>query len=444
MTTADQARVLGLPPGPPTPPLHQTARFWRERPAFLAEAFDRYGDVITLRLVPQGPHVLLRDPDHVKEVFRGTPEVFHGGEGNWRLQAIVGRTSLLTIDAPAHRPERKRMMPAFHNERIRGLVDTMRRIAEDEAASWPVGKPIRFLDRSYALTLDIIVRAVLGVTDPAHSAELRDALHKVATIDLAATTMMIKPGLARFWPWRRVVRDRERADRLIFAEIARRRRDPQRDRRADMLSMLVEDTDDDQLVRDEVMNLLMAGHETTAVGLAWLMERLVRHPDVTARLREGLDDPQDPYRTAVFKETLRVRPVIHNVARKLTEDTEIGGWTLPAGTFVAPAIGPIMCDPRVWGADAAEFRPERWLDGSAVQSAWLPFGGGARRCIGAVFAQVEMETVCRALLSTVELDTVAGNDEGNRMHHITMIPTGGARISVARRLATGPRDEAAA
>lgn len=440
MTTFDQDRAAptGLPPGPPMPALRQTMRFWRDRPRFLAEMFERYGDMVTLQLVPQGPHVLLRDPEHVKEVFRGAPEVFHGGEGNWRLREIVGRTSLLTIDAPHHRPERKRMMPAFHNERIQGLVDTMCRITEQEVASWPVGRPFRFLERSYALTLEIIVRAVLGVDDAEHSPELVAALHRVATIDLLATTMMIRPGLARLWPWRRVIRDRRHADRLIHTEISRRRRDPDRSGRTDVLSMLVEDSDDDQLVRDEVMNLLMAGHETTAVGLAWLLERLVRHPAVMARLRDGLDDPQDPYRTAVVKETLRVRPVIHNVARKLTEPVRIGGRTLPAGTFVAPAIGPIMCDPRVWGPDATAFRPERWLDGSAPPSAWLPFGGGARRCIGAVFAQVEMETVVRALLTAVELDTVVGRDEGNRMHHITMIPTQGARITVARRLRTGP------
>ena len=433
MTSADRERAAGLPPGPSDHPLSQTMRFWRDRPRFLAEVFDRYGDMVTLQLVPQGAHVLLRDPDHVKEVFRGAPEVFHGGEGNWRLRPIVGSTSLLTIDAPHHRPERRRMMPAFHNERVGGLVDTMRRIAEDEAATWPVGRPFRFLERSYALTLEIIVRAVLGV-DRERSPELVDALRRVATIDLLATTMMIRPGLGRAWPWRRVLRDRERADRLIHDEITRRRRDPDRDARTDVLSMLVDDQDDDRVVRDEVMNLLMAGHETTAVGLAWLLERLVRHPDVTARLRAGLDDPHDPYRTAVFKETLRVRPVIHNVARKLTEPVQIGGRTLPAGTFVAPAIGPIMCDPRIWGPDADRFRPERWLDGSAPHHAWLPFGGGARRCIGAGFAQVEMDTVLTGLLSVVELDTVVGHDEGNRMHHITMVPTRGARVTVARRL----------
>jgi cytochrome P450 len=237
------------------------------------------------------------------------------------------------------------------------------------------------------------------------------------------------------WPWRSVVRNLDRADELIYSEIARRRADPDRSGRSDVLSMLVDDQPDDEVIRDELMTLLIAGHETTAVALAWLFERLLRHPEVLARVRAGLDEPKDPYRTAVFKETLRVRPVIHNVARRLTEPVEVGGYRLPAGVAVLPSIGAVQADPRFWGADAALFRPERWLESNPPLHAWIPFGGGVRRCLGAMFAQVEIETVVTAVLSTVDLAAADTDDENSAMRHITMIPKRGTRVRVVRGLA---------
>ncbi|EWM18731.1 cytochrome P450 [Kutzneria sp. 744] len=433
--TTSPPRTDGLPPGPSTSPAVQTFHYWRERQRYMPQMFDQFGDIVTLRLIPHGPFVILRDPEHIREVFRGAPEIFHGGKGNWNLLPIVGRNSLLTLDAPEHKPERKRMMPPFHHDRIAGLVATMRRIAEDEARRWPVDRPFRFLDRSYALTLEIIVKAVLGVDDPERALAMSEALHKVADMNLTGILVLIRPGLGKYWPWRNVVRNLEHADRLIYQEIALRRQDPDRAGRTDVLSMLLEDPDaDDRDVRDEVMTLLMAGHETTAVGLAWLFERLLRHPEAHARLRRGLDDPKDPYRTAVFKEALRVRPVIQNVARRLTEPIELAGYQLPAGATVVPAIGVVGRDERWWDADAAAFRPERWLDGNPSAQAWLPFGGGVRRCIGAMFAQVEIETVVAAILRTVAIEAVDPADEDDRMHHITMIPKQGTRMRVVRRL----------
>jgi cytochrome P450 len=346
---------------------------------------------------------------------------------------IVGRHSVLTLDAPDHKPERKRMMPAFHNERTAALTATMRQIAEEEARSWPVGESISLLDRAYELTLDIMVRVVFGVSDLRDAAELGTALRRISDIRLIDILLWIRPELGRVWPWRNVRRNLERANELIYAEITRRRRDPQRANRADALSMLLEDQSDDEVVRDEVMTLLVAGHETTAVALAWLFERLVRHPAAIARLREGLDEPKDPYRTAVYKEALRVRPVIHNVARRITEPIELGGYLLPTGISVLPAVGAVHYDPRNWGPDARQFRPERWLEGNLPQHAWMPFGGGVRRCIGAAFAQAEIENVLSAVLRTVDLDAVQPADESGVMRNITMIPRQGARVRVVRR-----------
>ncbi|MFD4522982.1 cytochrome P450 [Streptomyces sp. NPDC058470] len=423
-----------MPPGPSDTVLWQTIRFRRGRQHYLPEMHDRYGDIVTLRVVPGGPFVILRNPEHIKEVFRGAPETFHAGEGNSLLVPIVGRHSVLTLDAPEHKPARKRMMPPFHHERLAALTSTMREIAEQEARSWPIGTPVRLLDRAYALTLDIMVRVVFGVDDLQRAAQLSRALRQVSDIGLSDILVWIRPELGKVWPWRNVVRNLEHADELIYAEIARRRKDPERSRRTDVLSMLLEDEPNDEVVRDEVMTLLVAGHETTAVALAWLFERLLRHPDVLARVREGIDQPKDAYRTAVFKEALRVRPVIHNVARRLTEPIELGGYRLPAGVAVLPSVGAVQSDPRLWGADAGEFRPERWLEGTPPQNAWIPFGGGVRRCLGAMFAQVEVETVLAGVLRAVELKAVDPGDEGSAMNHITMIPKRGARVSVVRRL----------
>lgn len=424
-----------MPPGPSDSVLSQTIRFRRGRQHYLPQMHDRYGDIVTLRVAPGGPFVILRNPEHIKEVFRGAPEVFHAGEGNSLLVPIVGRHSVLTLDAPEHKPARKRIMPPFHHDRIAALVSTMRDIAEQEARSWPVGEPVRLLDRAYGLTLEIMVRVVFGVDDARRAAALSRALRQVSDIGLSDILVWIRPGLGKVWPWRNVVRKLEHADALMYEEIARRRRDSDSSSRTDVLSMLLEDEPDDEVVRDEVMTLLVAGHETTAVALGWLFERLLRHPHVLARVRESIDEPKDAYRTAVFKEALRVRPVIHNVARRLTEPIELGGYRLAAGVAVLPSVGAVQCDPRLWGADAKDFRPERWLESTPPQNAWIPFGGGVRRCVGAMFAQVEVETVLAGVLRAVELEAVGPADEGSAMNHITMIPKQGTRVRVVRRLA---------
>ena len=244
--------------------------------------------------------------------------------------------------------------------------------------------------------------------------------------------MWIAPGLNRYWPWRNVIRQLDRADELLYEEIRLRRNDPHRAERPDVLAMLVDGDADPTVVRDELVTLLAAGHETTAVGLAWTFERVLRHPAVLAKLRAGLDDEKDPYRTAVVKESLRIRPVIYNVARRLMEPTMIGGYHLPAGQFILPSIAALQTDPRIWGPDADRFRPERWLEGDVPTHAWIPFGGGTRRCLGATFAQTEMETVLRTVLRLVDLRAVGG-PESQRMHHITVVPSRGARVRVTRR-----------
>lgn len=428
------ARPIELPPGPRVPGLWQTVRIWGFRAQFMPKMHRRFGDTFTVNSMPVGRLVVTRNADAIREIFHSSPEVMHAGEGNSLLRPLVGRNSVLTLDAPQHQPARKRLLPPFHGARIARVVSLMEEATEREVATWPVGEDFPLLERTQALTLDIIVRVVMGVDDPARARRLGDALRGVLSLGALDMAMWVAPGLHRYWPWRNVIRQLDRADELLYEEIGRRRKDPDRASRPDVLSMLVDGDVDPAVVRDELVTLLAAGHETTAVGLAWTFERVLRHPQVLNRLRAGLDDDSDHYRTAVVKEALRVRPVIYNVARRLMQPMELDGFSLPAGQFVLPSIAAMQSDTRIWGPDAEEFRPERWLDSDIPSYAWIPFGGGTRRCLGATFAQTEMETVLRTVLRRVDIRAIDARAERQRMHHITVVPSRGARVRVTKRL----------
>jgi cytochrome P450 family 135 len=434
--TASASRVTsaeGLPLGPKIPRMLQSLLIWTQRQRFIPAMHRRYGDTFTVNAEPTGYGVVLRNPDDLRTIFRGDPEVFHAGEGNALLAPLVGRRSVLTMDAPEHVVERRRMLPPFHGERIARVVALMEEETDREVAQWPIGRDFELLPRMQALTLSIIVRVVLGVDERERAEAVGAALRRVLRFGLRDMLLWLWPGLQRVRPWSDIVRDLDRADQLIYAEIERRRIDPGRAERPDVLSMLLEGDPDPELVRDELVTLLVAGHETTAVALSWTFERLLRHSGALAKVRTGLDDPRDPYRAAVAKETLRLRPVIMNIARRLTQPVELAGHVMPAGTLLLPSIIGIHTDPKIWGPDAAHFRPERWLSGDQPTYAWIPFGGGARRCLGATFALTEMDAVLRTVLRRIELRADRPHDEKPRMHHITLVPGRGARVHVISR-----------
>jgi cytochrome P450 family 135 len=411
----------------------QSLLIWTQRQRFIPAMHRRYGDTFTVNAEPTGYGVVLRNPDDLRTIFRGDPEVFHAGEGNALLAPLVGRRSVLTMDAPEHVVERRRMLPPFHGERIARVVALMEEETDREVAQWPIGRDFELLPRMQALTLSIIVRVVLGVDERERAEAVGAALRRVLRFGLRDMLLWLWPGLQRVRPWSDIVRDLDRADQLIYAEIERRRIDPGRAERPDVLSMLLEGDPDPELVRDELVTLLVAGHETTAVALSWTFERLLRHSGALAKVRTGLDDPRDPYRAAVAKETLRLRPVIMNIARRLTQPVELAGHVMPAGTLLLPSIIGIHADPKIWGPDAAHFRPERWLSGDQPTYAWIPFGGGARRCLGATFALTEMDAVLRTVLRRIELRADRPHDEKPRMHHITLVPGRGVRVHVISR-----------
>jgi len=396
-----------LPAGPPLPTAIQTGIWSRQARRMLYACQDRYGDIFTIRVAYEGTWVILADPEAIKQVFTGDSRVFHAGEGNEILAPLLGRNSLLVLDEKRHMSQRKLLLPPFHGERMQGYGETMREIAAREIERWPTGTPHKLRPRMQALTLEIILRTVFGMREGegGRLAELRDALREF--LDLTTNPRFLLPlllvgpkrvrGVA---PFRRRI---DHVDELIYGEIAERRRAGDVEQRDDVLSMLVgahhEDGNPmrDEEMRDELLTLLVAGHETTATSLSWAVERLVRHPEKLERLRNEVSDGADEYLTATIQETLRLRPVISIVLRRLTEPVEIAGYELPAGVSVAPCVYLAHRNPEVY-PEPDRFLPERFLDNPPGTYTWIPFGGGVRRCLGASFAQFEMAVVLEELV----------------------------------------------
>jgi len=426
-----------LPPGPPLPRPVQTAFWSRQARRVLYACQDRYGDMFTIRIAYEGSWVILADPAAIKQVFTGDPKVFHAGEGNEILATVLGRNSLLVLDEERHMSQRKLLLPPFHGARMQGYEETMSEIAVAEIESWPTGEPHALRPRMQAVTLEIILRTVFGVgaEEAEKLADLRDALR--AFLDVTTNPRFLLPLVAlgpdrvrRLGAFRRRI---DRVDALIYREIAERRRVEDLSERDDILSMLVgahhEDGSpmSDEEMRDELLTLLVAGHETTATSLAWAVERLARHPAKLERLRAEVGDGHDAYLTATIQETLRLRPVIALVLRKLTEPVEIGGYELPTGVSVAPCVYLVHRNPEIY-PEPQRFLPERFLDNPPGTYTWIPFGGGVRRCLGASFAQFEMAVVLRELVRRHEIRPTNAKPERIFRRAITETPRHNAEV----------------
>lgn len=432
-----------LPPAPPLPRLLQAALFWRLKIPFFSWCRRRLGDRFTIWAPPFGPLVCLADPRDIKQVFTGDPGVLHVGEAYGELfKPVMGEHSTFALDGDEHLARRKLLLPAFHGEALARARAAIEDVALREVDSWGVGRRIRLAGAMERIALEVVFRVVFGVADPARIDALRARLEPVITPGLLAQLGWVMPPLRRLGPIRRYLDAVAAADDVLLDEIAARRAAPDVARRADVLSLLIAARHDDgralsdRELRDELVTLLIAGHETAAMGLAWAFERLLRHPAVLARLLSELRGGGEEYLDAVVKETLRVRPVIMDAARRLTADAEIAGHRLPAGTAVATAIAGVQLSDSQYERPA-EFRPERFLAKPPPSYAWIPFGGGTRRCVGAPLAMVEMKTVLRTVLARVELAAPRARSERARVKHITLVPARGAEALVVRRLDGG-------
>jgi cytochrome P450 len=448
-----------LPPGPRLPASIQTLLFIFQPRRFIAASHRRYGDLVSFstRFDPQ--FVLLFNPRDIKAVFTGPPDALRAGEANALLGPVVGERSVLLLDGAEHIRHRRLMLPPFHGKKLAAHEQTFRDAADRAIDQWPIGEPFALLPWTQSLTLEVIVKAVFGVEDEERAAELRRRIRAMIEPigNRRRLLLMVLSGGRIGSSMESFEQRRAAVDELLYEHIARRRAEGGHEDRTqpaspaepgrpastgdDVFSMLLAARDEngdgltDKELRDELVTLLVAGHETTATGLAWAFERLLRTPRVLEKLKASLEEEDDDaYLDAVVKEALRLRPVIAGVGRKVRGPFELNGRTIPIGTELNPSISIVHRRPDVY-PQPGEFRPERFLDSDTAPDtySWIPFGGGVRRCLGASFALMEMREVIRRVLERTDLRPADAKDERIARRGITMSPSEGGRVIATSR-----------
>ncbi len=433
-----------IPDGPDQGPWRSTRAFMRGRFEAVPKLHEQFGDAFSIDILP-GPRTMIvfSDPADIKEIFAADPRQFHAGEGNAILKPVMGEHSLLLTDDDAHQRARKLLMPAFTGPAMRGYRPLVEGIAKVAVDSWHDGERMLTLERMNAMTLDIILQVVFGVTDEEHLAELRPRVNRMVDIGSTMLLAWIYPPLAHLPPWRGYFANQAEVDRLLYAEIRDRRTATDLDARDDVLSRLLrvgaepaengtgEAPLTDEELRDQLVTLLLAGHETTASALTWTLHELGRHPELLARAVAAADTGDDAYLEACLKEAMRVHPIIDFVARTLKSDQVVGGLRLPKGVTVTPSIMLAHSREASW-ADAHLFDPERFLGDSKIPAnTWIPFGGGVRRCIGAAFSLMEGTVVLREVLQRYEVR--ADQPAPTRLRNITNVPGDQAPLHLTAR-----------
>ena len=427
-------------PGPRMPRAVQAFGFFSRPLPFFTKMRADHGDVFRVHIADEKPWTVLSTPDLIKQVFTGSPQVFHAGSANSILLPLLGDSSVLLLDGPEHMRQRKLLLPAFHGERMVRYGDIMREAAEREVATWPVGETLQLAPRMQDVTLEVIMRAVFGMEEGAELDHVRalllTLLDRVMQPSTFVALAVLGPHRFRELPY--VKKMLKPADEALFAEFAKRRATTDLEDREDILSLLMLARDEDgnpmtdRELRDELLTLLVAGHETTATSLSWAIERLIRHPEKLARLQAELDEGKEEYLDAVIHETLRLRPVLPVVVRDLQESVELGGYMLPAGERIACSIHLIHTDPSTYPNPHA-FEPERFLGQRPGTYTWIPFGGGIRRCLGASFALYEMKQVLPAVVQHLDLEAVDPAPEKVARRLITLTPGKRTLVRVAGR-----------
>lgn len=419
-------------PGPRIPRLVQTLLAVGRPVDMRLTMRDRYGPLYVTNDAIAGRLVHVGERDLVEQIFKWKPDAYNVAEPRDLMAPVVGAESLLLLDGARHLRMRKLLLPPFHGEAIAGFRDLIAEVTHREIDGWRPGQTIRLRTIGQEITMEVIIRAVFGITDHERVAEMKRLLPKLSSVN---PLLLLLPESRRpRTPWGRFFRDRERVDRMIHGEIASRRGSD--DEHTDILALLMAARDEDGApltdteIRDELITMLLAGHETTATTIAWTFERLLRTPDAMDRLtREVRDGGGEDYLEAVVKESMRVRPVITEVFRKATRRTDLGGYVIEAGTQVAASVLMVQFDERAY-PEPHEFRPERFLDGAPEPYAWIPFGGGVRRCIGAAFALLEMRVVIAAVVARADLRASRPSDEALRFRGVTVLPSRGGEAVV--------------
>ncbi len=421
---------------------------WAFRPLpFMQECREKYGDSFSVKFISfERPMVMISDPVAIKALYMEREHGLPPGR-DIILKPILGARSLLLLEGADHLAHRKLMLPPFHGERMRSYEPILDEIVDAEIDSWPLGEEFAIHPRMQSITLEAILRVVFGVAEGPRLENLRVLLTKVLEETASPFAQLIGLATRRFGgePWGKFEGQLKKVDELLYAEIAERRTSGDYEEREDILSMMMqarfEDGGEmsDVDLRDQLMTLLLAGHETTATALAWTFDLLLRHPHQLQRLRESLEAGEDDYLRATISESLRLRPVVPLAGRRLSKDLVADGLELPAGTDVTPAIWLAHTRADAYPEPFA-FRPERFLEDAPDTYAWVPFGGGVRRCIGAAFAEFEMRIVLREVLTRCELHKASRAPEKIGRRNITLSPRNGTPVIVTARHPARERD----
>lgn len=456
---------MALPPGPTDPSALQLARWIRAPVPFMHECARKYGDAFTVRFPRIGPVVMFSNPAAIKDIFMTDPEEAHAGEANLVLRSILGENSLLLLDGKRHIRERKMMMPPFHGERMREYGAAMRDATVRRLRNWPRGKPFALHGETQSITLDVILETVFGFEGEERARMSRILTRFVDlgtsplgtlmlltvppdTIEKLLATDSVKVGpfdVARVLPWTPLVRAGKEVDESLYAILRQRRASAETAKKNDVLSLLLSARDEhgkpmsDVELRDEMLTLLLAGHETTATTLAWTVHFVLKHPQVHAKLVAEIDRvrgdrplaiddiPKLEYLEATIKESMRVMPIVSLIGRRLQKPMRIGGFDLERGDGAVGCIHLTHRNPAVW-ADPDRFEPERFLTRKPTAYEWFPFGGGTRRCLGMAFAMYEMRIVLAEIFSRCTLRAVDADDVVPVRRGITLAPKGGVRV----------------
>jgi len=398
---------------------------------------ERYGPVFRTNDALLGEVFHICDRELVEQMFKWKPGDYNVGEPRQVMEPLTGPSSILLLDEERHLRMRKLMLPPFHGEAIARYAELIEEITNREIEKWKGGDTIRTRTVAQTITMEVIIRTVFGITDPERVARLKSLLPRLSSINPVLGIELARKDLGPRSPWGRFIRDRHRVDEMLYKEIEGRRHVPEHDRGSDILTLLLSARDEDgnpltdRELRDELITILLAGHETTATSIGWAFERLLRTPSALERLTNEVKLGQSSdYIDAVIKETLRVRPVVTEVFRAPSEPTELGGYLFQPGTQLAAAILLVQYDPKLYPPDPHVFRPERFLEGAPESYTWIPFGGGVRRCLGAAFAQLEMKIVISTIVRRRQLRAPRLKSEKARFRGVTVLPSRGGEAIV--------------
>ncbi len=436
--TTDPVR---LPPGPRIPKLIQTATFLVSNHAMFAAVSRRYGsDVVRVNLPKNNHAVVINDPILAKELFNtGTELIERAASGAGSIGEAFGPGSTFSLVGNEHRERRKLLAPAFHGKRMRSYDRIIEEEVARETATWTEGQEFETLEPMLRITVGVILRAVFG----AEGAALEELRETVPAIVAMGSLLVVCPPIMRrdlgpWSPWGRYMKKRRRFGAVIASLIAEARADPAIEERKDVLAMLLQaryengEPISDEHIADELLTLLGSGHETTASSLAWVLERLSRHPELCQRLAEEVDAGGSELRQATIWEVQRTRPVLDGTTRRTKTRIRLGEWVLPEDTNIIISINLAHNSDKHF-PDAASFNPDRYLGPGGKPTAWMPFGGGVNRCVGAAFASMESDVVLRMLLREFRFVPTDAPGEKARWRGVATVPAKGARVILRRR-----------